>query len=134
MTRKAQDDGRKSQDYDLGGDVSITISYPKDAKPPILLEDDTCIVSLDRDKFAACVRGLRYDDGDSQGAYPVRPVVRGGPSRVLSPEARREALDRIGEGSPDPPKVAPLTSADLFRGIGLDTSILAAIEKGAEQG
>jgi hypothetical protein len=132
MPKKATD-GRKPHEYDLGENVTVIILYPDGSKPPMLLHDDTFIVSLDRDKFERCAAGAL----ESATGYvaPVNSAGRSGPSRVMSAEQRAEALARIGEvPAEEVVKPKPLTSEDLFREAGVNTDILATLQRAAEGG
>lgn len=121
---------RKKQEYDLGENVTVVILYPDGAKPPMLHDDDTCVVSLDREKFDAYASAR----GGNPYSAPRATVVPhpAGRNRDMSPEERAAALERMGVPASERPR--PLSSADVFAQAGLDQSILQTLERAAEGG
>src|SRR5687767_378959 len=109
MARKANHtETRPYQDYEIGNGATVRIFYdPNGTKPSMLHDDDSALVSFDRDKFDAAKRAILMG-GDALGPPAQRSAAQiPSRSRDLSPDARAAMLARIGEAPTEEVKVKP---------------------------
>ena len=129
---KTPTDDRPHQDYEIGNGATVRILFNANGTKPFMFQDDdSVVVSFDRDKFDDAKRAIVMG-GDAHAPVTRSVTQISTRSRDLSPAEKAAALARIGEVSAEPSGPRPITSADVFAAAGVNPDILGAIERAAE--